>query len=238
MARISEKAAQTAPDGGPRRSAKPRARKKAASRLEDARSRMYQELIFESAECVFGEKGFEHATMQEIAAEAGVSLKTVYASFPGKQDLYDAIMLARGRAMFEALQAAHAETEGDPVEMLVAGTRAFAGYLFEHRDWSRIHVRSQTSWAMRPDAEPTATLWDEGQAAHIEMLKAGIEAGVFVEDDPAELALMIRAMTRIQVVHALERGDDDVEGVLERLVERLLRTVCRDGVPVRGAGAE
>ena len=68
----------------------------APSRLEDARTRMYQDLIFESAECVFGQKGFENATMQDIAAEAGVSLKTVYASFAGKKELYDAIMLRRG----------------------------------------------------------------------------------------------------------------------------------------------
>ena len=72
----------------------------AASRLEDARARMYQDLIFESAETVFGEHGFENATMQQIASEAGVSLKTVYGSFPGKQDLYEAIMILRGREMF------------------------------------------------------------------------------------------------------------------------------------------
>ena len=65
------------------------------SRLEQARQRMYHDLIFESAEHVFAEKGFDDAIMQEIAAEAGVSLKTLYATFPGKRELYDEIQAVR-----------------------------------------------------------------------------------------------------------------------------------------------
>lgn len=211
-------------------------RKKATgSRLDEARARMYQDLIFESAECVFGAKGFEHATMQDVASEAGVSLKTVYASFEGKQDLYNEIMLVRGREMFQAVAAAHAATT-TPIDQLVSGTRAFVEYLFEHRDWSRIHVRSQTSWAMRPHGEVAAALWDDGQRTHMEMLQAGIDAGVFHDDDPSEMALMIRAMTRVQVVSAIEQGREDVESVTDRLIGRLLRMVCKDDIAVREAG--
>ena len=218
-------------DGGPNLVAK----KKAASRLEDARTRMYQDLIFQSAECVFGDKGFENATMQDIASEAGVSLKTIYASFPGKQELYNAIMLLRGREMFEAVSRAH-EAPDAPLEQLVEGTRAFVRYLVEHRDWSRIHVRSQTSWALRPEGTETAALWDDGQNAHVEMLRAGAEKGVFHEDDPAETALLIRAMTRVQVVQALENGEEDAEEIADRLIDRLLRLVCKDPTRVREAG--
>lgn len=211
------------------------ARKAASSRLEDARSRMYRDLIFEAAECVFGAKGFEGATMQQIAAEAGVSLKTVYASYPGKQELYTAIMLARGRAMYEAVRDAYASTD-QPIERLVRGTRAFVAFLFAHEDWSRIHVRSQTSWAIRPAEAGTAELWDLGHRAHVDMLRQGMEAGVFCEDDPDELALMLQTMTRIQVVHAIERGEADSEAVADRLVARLLRLTRNPGVDLRETG--
>jgi AcrR family transcriptional regulator len=196
---------------------------------------MYQDLIFESAECVFGEKGFDGATMQEIAAEAGVSLKTVYASYPGKRELYDAIMLARGQSMFEAVQEAH-ESASSPIEKLVLGTRAFVDYLFAHKDWSRIHVRSQISWAMRPEDGEAAKLWDLGQRAHTTMFRDGIEAGVFCEDDPEEVSLMLRAMTRVQVVQAIERGETDREAVADRLIARLLRMACKGDVDMREAG--
>lgn len=210
------------------------AKKKAPTRLEDARARMYQDLIFHSAECVFGEKGFENATMQDIASEAGVSLKTIYGSFPGKQELYNAIMLLRGREMFEAVSRAHLSASA-PLDQLIEGTRAFVRYLVEHKDWSRIHVRSQTSWAMRPEGLETGALWDDGQRAHIEMLEAGAAEGVFYDDDPAEMALLIRAMTRVQVVQALENGEDDAEAISDRLIERLLRLVCKDPVQIREA---
>lgn len=210
-------------------------KKAAASRLEDARARMYQDLIFESAEYVFGEKGFDGATMQEIASEAGVSLKTVYQSYPGKKDLYEAIMQVRAEAMFDVVAAAHASASS-PIEKLIAGTRAFTAFLFEHRDWSRIHVRSQISWAMRPESDAMGALWDRGQKAHADMLREGIEQGVFCDDDPAEISLMIRAMTRVQVVHAIEQGDTDVDAVTDRLVARLLRMLCKDGVAVREVG--
>ena len=210
-------------------------KKKAPSRLEDARTRMYQDLIFQSAECVFGEKGFETATMQDIASEAGVSLKTIYASFPGKQELYNAIMLLRGREMFEAVSRAHAAAK-TPLEQLIDGTRAFVRYLVDHRDWSRIHVRSQTSWAMRPEGHETGLLWDDGQRAHIEMLEAGAAEGVFYDDDPAEMALLIRAMTRVQVVQAIENGENDADVIADRLLQRLLRLVCKEPVELREAG--
>ena len=35
------------------------------SRREGARARMYHDLVFESAECVFGDKGFERATIKD-----------------------------------------------------------------------------------------------------------------------------------------------------------------------------
>jgi len=212
-------------------------RKRAASRLDDARARMYRDLIFESAEFIFGRKGFEGATMQEIAAEAGVSLKTVYASFASKQDLYLEIMAVRGRAMSRAVAAAQAKARG-PAEQMVLGARAFVQFAVEHADWMRVHTRSRTSWAIRPDFEEVAELWDEGMAAYRQMLEAGMAAGLFWPDDPEELATVVQALEKIQVSRAIEAGETDATAVADRLVERLLRLVCKDPgeIEVREAG--
>jgi AcrR family transcriptional regulator len=196
---------------------------------------MYRDLIFESAEFVFGKKGFEGAAMQEIASEAGVSLKTVYASFPGKQEIYNEIMEVRGRAMSGAVAQAYAEAP-DPIEKLKAGARAFIRYLFEHADWMRIHVRSRLSWAVRPENAAAAALWDEGQAAQSAMIREGIEAGLFWADDPNEMALMVQALTKVQVSHAVESGETDANAVADRLIERLLRLVCKSGIEIREVG--
>jgi hypothetical protein len=68
------------------------------------------------------------------------------------------------------------------------------------------------------------------------MLSAGAALGVFHDDDPAEMALMIRAMTRVQVVNAIEQGETDCDAIADRLIERLLRMVCKNTVLIREAG--
>jgi AcrR family transcriptional regulator len=215
----------------------PSKRESAASRLDDARARMYRDLIFDSAEFVFGRKGFEGATMQEIAAEAGVSLKTVYASFPGKQNIYLEIMAVRGRAMSEAVRRAREDAEG-PIEQLSQGARAFVRFALEHADWMRIHTRSRTSWAERPETGGVAELWDEGMSADAALLREGMELGLFWQEEPQELALVLQALEKVQVSQAIESGESDVEAVADRLVERLLRLVCKNPnqIEVREAG--
>ena len=47
---------------------------------------------------------------------------------------------------------------------------------------------------------------------------------------------MIRAMTRVQVVNAIELGETDCDAIADRLIERLLRMVCKNTVLIREAG--
>ncbi len=63
--------------------------------------------ILEAAAAVFGEKGYQRATMKEIATRAGVAPGTIYLYFAGKRDLLFAIAdrLVR-RAGEEALRQA------------------------------------------------------------------------------------------------------------------------------------
>lgn len=48
--------------------------------------------IFIIAEKLFGEKGFEHVTMAEIATEAGMSKKTLYVYFSDKRELLKSLV--------------------------------------------------------------------------------------------------------------------------------------------------
>jgi AcrR family transcriptional regulator len=213
----------------------PRKRQTAATRLDDARARMYRALIFEAAEFVFGQKGFEGATMQDIASEAGVSLKTVYASFPGKSEIYLEIMRVRGQAMSDAfIEARNAAVS--PMEMLELGTRAFVEFLFEHTDWLQIHVRSHLSWAVGPEDETVAQLWQEGLDGYAAILREGIACGEFCDEDPVELAVLVQALTKVQISRALESGESDAQRVADRLVGRLFRLVCKPAIVIRETG--
>ena len=202
-------------------------KRKATSKVEEAKAEMYRGLIFEAAEQAFGERGFAETTMQEIASATGVSVKTLYASFPGKQELYDAIMFERGEEIHEAVSSARA-AEIEPAEKLAAGLHAFVDYFFGHASWTKMHVISRASWAQRPADPRYRQLWERSQAADCKILREGIEAGIFYDEDPEEVARLIRAMTRVQTVHAFELGTKTVQEVADSVTRRVMRMVCRN----------
>ncbi|MFK7894429.1 MAG: TetR/AcrR family transcriptional regulator [Myxococcota bacterium] len=216
------------PSGAPRkRAVKKKTDPKPLSKVGEAKAEMYRGLIFEAAEEAFGEQGFGETTMQEIASSTGVSVKTVYASFPGKQELYDAIMLERGRQMYEDVITAHGG-EIEPVEKLSAGIRAFIQFFFDHPSWTKMHAISRASWAARPADDGQLELWEKSQAADCKVLREGIEAGIFFDEEPEEVARLIRAMTRVQAMHAFESGGKTAEEVAASVTRRVLRMVCRN----------
>jgi TetR/AcrR family transcriptional repressor of mexJK operon len=65
-----------------------------------------REAIVQAGARVFMEQGFESANMDEVARIAGVSKATIYSHFDGKQDLFGAIIIGRGRAMIPVIEAA------------------------------------------------------------------------------------------------------------------------------------
>lgn len=57
-----------------------------------ARATAIAEAVCDAALAIFVEEGFDAATMELIAARAGVSKPTVYSRFSGKDDLFAAVM--------------------------------------------------------------------------------------------------------------------------------------------------
>jgi len=199
-------------------------RRSAASRtrLESARDRMYHDLIFEAAEEVFGAKGFEHATMQDIAQEAGVSLKTLYATFPGKVELYHEIQRIRGEEFVSRVAEATAGLS-DPGERIAQTARAYAEYLMEHNDWLRINLHERIAWGLGPKTEVGGAAWRDGIANLVDIVECGIADGIFHPGDPETAAMMCLAVMQVQVTRAIEGGASDAEAVGREIETQLLR---------------
>ncbi len=70
-----------------------------------ARGRQRVAALLEAAGAVFAEKGFDSATMTEIAARAGASIGSLYQFFPTKELLAEALMARYAEALFETLTA-------------------------------------------------------------------------------------------------------------------------------------
>jgi AcrR family transcriptional regulator len=98
--------------------------------------------ILDAAVAVFGERGYQAASMDVVAERVGVTKPVLYAHFGSKEGLLLAC-IARARAeLLEVTTAAAASVHG-PEEMLRRGTLAFFEYL-ERREpaWSLLYSES------------------------------------------------------------------------------------------------
>jgi len=108
--------------------------------------------LMEAAAAVIQERGFEAATMAEIAARADAKIGSLYRFFPSKEAVADALMRHHAeilQAEYDAIhaRAAHATPEEladiliDLLVKLYPRTRAFTALLDSRTDWTAIRKR-------------------------------------------------------------------------------------------------
>ena len=98
-----------------------------------------REQLIDIARALFGERGFEGTSIEEIAARASVSKPVVYEHFGGKEGLYAVVVDREVRHLLERMGAAL--TAGHPRELLEQAALALLDYVEASSDGFRILVR-------------------------------------------------------------------------------------------------
>jgi len=213
---------------------KPRARRETPlkRRVREERQSVYLEVVTEAAEKVFGEKGAEASRMDEIAAEAGISLGTLYGVIDGKAALLLGIHKRRMQEFLDCIRAASAAHE-ETLARHLAVVRLGARYFLDHPDFLRMCCQPGFGWASRfPAPGAAADVWDEGTAVPRELFVRGIAEGIYVDEDPDLLVRKMLALKQVELSHWVEQGMTTThEEVLDRLESQFLRAFC---VPTRG----
>lgn len=206
------------------------ARNHARSRLELARERMYRDLVFESAEHVIAAKGLEATTMQEIAGEAGISLRTLYAAFPSKEELVAEVARVRGEGIVAQISEAMAAAGGDPLAQLEGGVRGYVAFLLAHPSFLRIHLREGRTWGLEPKTGDEREGWRLGLGRFAAILRAGMDQGLFHQGDPEFLALLGAAVMQVHMAHIVRATPRDAEALTGEILLQLHRLFCKPGV--------
>lgn len=201
-------------------------RAEAKSRLEQARTQMYQDLILECAERLFSADRFEQVSMRDIAAEAGISPKTLYAVFPGKDEIYSEVGRRRSLALIELLLESMGG-EGPVLERMQRGVRALVGFLVEHRAFFRIMMRESRAWGLLPTGDQSrGGDWRTGHRIQADMMREGIEEGVFYDGDPELMAAICIATAQVHLAALLERpGEPDPDEIAREIFLQLQRSL-------------
>src|SRR5690242_11075089 len=89
--------------------------------------------LLAAATAVIAEKGYDAATMTEIAARAGASIGSLYQFFPTKELIAEALHAANADALVALLEALAPRLAGKPAEALADILFGeFSGFLAEH----------------------------------------------------------------------------------------------------------
>ncbi|MGZ4203032.1 MAG: TetR/AcrR family transcriptional regulator, partial [Thermoleophilaceae bacterium] len=116
-----------------------------------------EQLILRVAGQVFAEGGYERASMDRIAALAGVSKPMLYAYFGSKEGLYLAYIERTGGELVQRLVGAdHGDGAQPPTSRLRAVINEFLAFVQEHSDGWTVLFRELN--ARRPLAEQVAQL--------------------------------------------------------------------------------
>jgi TetR/AcrR family transcriptional regulator len=196
-------------------------------RAQQARQELYRGLIVEAAEAIFAESGVDGAKMEEIAEAAGLSLGTVYSVLQGKAGIIDALHEARLRDLLAAAVDAVRDLD-EPLEMLIAGVRAYVEYFLAHPDYLRMYLAEGSSWGLPMAGRSIrAKAWEEGHTMQARLFRRGIETGVFHPGDPDRMARTMVAMQQVRLGDWL-MGDlrETPDAIVAEMETQLRRSFC------------
>lgn len=208
-------------------SPEPRSRRPSA---REARNALYRQLIFEAAERTFAEKGVEDSKMEEIAAEAGLALGTLYNVFSGKARLVAEIHQTRMREALEGVEAL-TRARHDPVAALMSGIEGYVRFFASHPDYLRMHLRQGYAWGLA-DGQPSRAheaAFGAGSAAQESLFERGMAAGVFHPGRPRVMARLLIAMQQVQLADWVEEGmRRDPSELVAEMQTQARRAFCRN----------
>ena len=149
-----------------------------------------QQQILKAAEKVFAKKGFQGATIQEIALEAELAVGTIYNFFPSKDRLYSMILTSRLDEMREEVQS-HIQPIKDIKERLRTMLLSQCEFIEKNRNFFIIFFRDQYRfpWTLAQDlGEEVAVRYERYLGTLREIFKEGIKKKVFKPLAPEDLA--------------------------------------------------
>lgn len=190
------------------------------------RSVQKRDAILDAARDVFTADGYAGASVDAIAARAGVSKRTVYDHFGGKDPLFVAVLTRETASLVAALRTAIEEelpADADPADALLPFARRVATVAFASSEYVAFRRLVGTRGAPRgpslpEDADPETLL--------AERLRDFDRAGRLRAPDPRRAAQHFVALTFTIAFEALDApagAGEDVDAILRDGTDAFLR---------------
>lgn len=160
--------------------------------------------LMDAARHVFGEHGFDQATMEAIAREADVAKGTIYLYYPSKQAIYEATFIACLEELEERTRTRVAAA-GSPREAIAAFVATRAQFFQDRQDFFRMYVAEVSRQIVGAAGwHGCRTLLERQTRVLQQILANAVEKRLIRRVDPAATALAIFDITRGLVARRLK----------------------------------
>jgi AcrR family transcriptional regulator len=180
--------------------------------------------VLAAAAATFGRRGYEHTSLDDVAAEAGLTKGAIYSSFVSKQALFAALMADQVR---ERLVGVTLAVDGSRTlaELADSAGHAMTDATFNDPDWHVVFLEYWTRVMRQPELrEAFAADRDATHAMIAEFLQRQADTAGAALPMPAErLAIVLLALSNgLAIEQLLEPGRAD-RALLADTLRMLLR---------------
>lgn len=127
-----------------RKATSPQGGKSGGNAWQWSRTAQTRRVLLEAAREVFAHAGFTEASVANVVERASSSVGSLYHHFGGKTELFLALwedhQQAHEDAAASAVAKARAAGEEEPIDLFIAGARAFLGGSWERRDLAQLFL--------------------------------------------------------------------------------------------------
>jgi len=182
-------------------------------------SRRHRAEILNVAESVFSEKGFFGATIREIARKAEFATATIYKFFKSKEDLYTRMILEKADELSNFVRSEVPKETGirKKIERFIEAKVAF---LLANKAFVKIYFAETRPGASNVQVslnEEIRKKYEELFQFLTELFSAGIKKGIFIKENPHDLALALDGLTNAFVMSWSQRETESKESILKRI---------------------
>lgn len=179
-----------------------------------ARGQRTRQKLVDAAEVVFGEKGYEAASIADLTREAGVALGTFYVYFPDKKALFVEVVDNLAERLREQVRTA-IEPHQRRIAIERAAIAAFFKFLQKHRLLYRVVRQAEFV------DEPTYRRYYTRIAQpYVKALEAAMDAGEVRRVDPETVAWCLMGLGDfLGMRFVMWKGTRDLDRVLDAAMD-------------------
>lgn len=123
------------------------------------------ERLLDKAACLFLQNGYSKVSLESIAREAHVAVRTIYVKFGGKAGLFNAILTRNKERYFSTM--ADMETDMRPVDQILADFGFRMAELISKPEATRLHRMVLAEAGSNPELATTFYQFGPGQARDV-----------------------------------------------------------------------